>query len=87
MTEVFTDLYEKNNHLFSENFLSEKEREYYESIKIGMDAFGFTEAEVFKVLDSAGLGEQKPKVKRWYGLAFPRSKSKSTGLPLEGKSV
>ncbi|MDE7273327.1 MAG: ATP-binding protein [Lachnospiraceae bacterium] len=34
-------------------------------------SFGFTESEVFKALDDAGLGEQKPKVKEWYdGFTF-----------------
>ncbi len=34
-------------------------------------AFGFTEEEVFRALDDAGLGEQKQKVKRWYdGFTF-----------------
>ena len=34
-------------------------------------SFGFTEDEVFKALDDAGLGEQKQKVKRWYdGFTF-----------------
>lgn len=34
-------------------------------------SFGFTEKEVFKALDDAGLGEQKQKVKEWYdGFTF-----------------
>ena len=34
-------------------------------------SFGFTEDEVFAVLDDAGLGEQKQKVKKWYdGFTF-----------------
>ncbi len=34
-------------------------------------SFGFTEEEVFAALDDAGLGEYKPKVKRWYdGFTF-----------------
>jgi len=35
------------------------------------DAFGFTEEEVFRALDAAGLGEEKQRVKRWYdGFTF-----------------
>jgi len=34
-------------------------------------SFGFTEGEVFKALDDAGLGSEKQKVKRWYdGFTF-----------------
>ena len=29
------------------------------------DCFGFTEEEVFRALDAAGLGDQKQKVKEW----------------------
>ncbi len=35
------------------------------------DCFGFTEEEVFRALDAAGLGDQKQKVKEWYdGFTF-----------------
>lgn len=36
ITEVIADLYENNRFLLEKNCLSENEKEYYESIKIGM---------------------------------------------------
>ena len=38
ITKVFSDLYEKNSYLLSENLLSENERNYYNNIRIGMPA-------------------------------------------------
>lgn len=38
ISKVIADLYNKNTYLLSESLLSENEREYFESIKIGMDA-------------------------------------------------
>ncbi|MDE7478450.1 MAG: AAA family ATPase, partial [Lachnospiraceae bacterium] len=44
ITKVFSDLYEKNSYLLSRNLLSENERRYYESIKVGMAAELATDA-------------------------------------------
>ncbi len=43
-TRVITDLYNKNEYLLERNLLNEKEREYYQGIKPGMDAKLATDA-------------------------------------------
>ncbi len=43
-TRVITDLYNKNEYLLERNLLNEKEREYYQGIKIGMNAELATDA-------------------------------------------
>ena len=43
-TRVITDLYNKNEYLLERNLLNEKEREYYQGIKTGMDAKLATDA-------------------------------------------
>ncbi len=44
ITRVITDLYNKNEYLLERNLLNEKEREYYQGIKTGMDAKLATDA-------------------------------------------
>jgi len=44
ITRVITDLYNKNEYLLERNLLNEKEREYYQGIKIGMNAELATDA-------------------------------------------
>ena len=44
ITRVITDLYNKNEYLLERNLLNEKEREYYQGIKPGMDAKLATDA-------------------------------------------
>ncbi len=43
-TRIITDLYNKNQYLLERNLLNEKEREYYQCIKPGMDAKLATDA-------------------------------------------
>ncbi len=43
-TRIITDLYNKNEYLLERNLLNEKEREYYQGIKPGMDAKLATDA-------------------------------------------
>lgn len=43
-TRIITDLYNKNQYLLERNLLNEKEREYYQGIKPGMDAKLATDA-------------------------------------------
>lgn len=83
-SSLFNATFKTNDHL-ERGLITGVTRVAKESIFTGMNnldvitttsdeyaaSFGFTEEEVFKALDDAGLGNEKQKVKRWYdGFTF-----------------